>query len=91
MSLRHTIDIIVGRYPVTDSEINQFTPLRAASRPGPNLILHASISCKWTMRSNRAQNVRTAALNLILNRKGQTLHIVAVTAGPLPNVLTSLA
>jgi len=50
----------------------------------------ASISCKWTMRSDRAQNIRTEALNLIRNRKGNTPHIMAVTAEPLPTRLASL-
>ena len=99
-----TPDITIGRYPVSDSEINQvskvigedepicrFTPLRSANYRGPYLILHASISCKWTMRSDRAQNIRTEGLNLIRNRKGQTPHIAAVTAEPLPTRLASLA
>jgi hypothetical protein len=99
-----TPDIIVGRHPVSDVEVNQvttivdraepicqFTPLLAANRPRPCLILHASISCKWTMRSDRAQNIRTEGLNLIRNRKGHTPHIAAVTAEPLPTRLASLA
>lgn len=43
------------------------------------------------MRSDRAQNVRTEALNLIRNRKGHTPHIVVVTAEPHPGRLASLA
>jgi hypothetical protein len=43
------------------------------------------------MRSERAQNIRTEALNLIRNRKGNTPHITAVTAEPLPTRLASLA
>lgn len=54
-------------------------------------MLHASISAKFTMRSNRAQNSRTEALNLIRNRKGHLLHIVVTTAEPMPNRLASLA
>jgi hypothetical protein len=97
-------DILVGRQPVADNEINQITavvgdadsvcrlsPLRAANHPNPCWILHASISCKWTMRSDRAQNIRTEGLNLIRNRKGHTPHIAAVTAEPLPSRLASLA
>jgi len=97
-------DIVVGRYPVSDSDINQvttvvgeeesicqLTPFRASNRPGSSLILHASISCKWTMRSDRAQNIRTEGLNLIRNRKGNTPHIVAVTAEPMPTRIASLA
>lgn len=99
-----TPDILVGRYPLLDDELNsdtiivakdepfcQLTPLRAVNRPQSCLILHASISCKWTMRSDRAQNIRTEALNLIRNRKGHTPHIAAVTAEPLPSRLASLA
>ena len=54
-------------------------------------ILHASISAKWTMRSDRAQNSRTEALNLIRNRKGSLPHIVVVTGEPLPSRLASIA
>jgi hypothetical protein len=99
-----TPDIVVGRYPVADEEINrltqvidetiptaQLTPLRAVNRPTPRLILHASISCKWTIRSDRAQNIRTEALNLIRNRKGHVPHVSVVTAEPLPTRLASLA
>jgi hypothetical protein len=55
------------------------------------MILHASISCKWTIRSDRSQNTRTEALNLIRNRKGHLPHIVAVTAEPLPTRIAALA
>lgn len=97
-----TPDIVIGRNPVDDDEINaaeplidetdavaRLTPLRAANERRP--ILHASISCKWTMRSDRAQNTRTEALNLIRNRKGRTPHIAAVTLEPLPSRLASIA
>ena len=99
-----TPDIVVGRRPVADSVINspqviigddvnvsKLTPLRATNMPSAKPILHASISCKWTMRSDRAQNTRTEALNLIRNRKGHTPHIIAVTAEPMPTRLASLA
>lgn len=95
-------DIVVARFPVSDDEINHFgevvddsvteySPLRAANRPEETPLLHASISCKWTIRSDRSQNIRTEALNLIRNRKGYTPKIVAVTAEPLPTRLASLA
>lgn len=58
---------------------------------GGKPILHASISVKWTMRSDRAQNSRTEALNLIRNRKGNLPHIMVVTNEPLPSRLASLA
>lgn len=97
-----TPDIVVARYPVPDGEINadssilsekhnlcQYTPLRQTNSSVP--LLHASVSCKWTIRSDRAQNIRAEALNLIRNRKGHTPRIVAVTAEPLPTRLASLA
>jgi hypothetical protein len=54
-------------------------------------LLHASVSCKWTLRSDRAQNARTEALNLIRNRKGRVPAITVVTAEPMPSRLASLA
>jgi hypothetical protein len=54
-------------------------------------ILHASISCKFTLRSDRSQNTRTEALNLIRNRKGNLPHIVSVTAEPLPTRISAFA
>jgi hypothetical protein len=96
-------DILIGRYPVPDEEINahgdvvsgdgrsaRLTPLRASDEEQP-LILHASISCKWTLRSDRAQNARTEAVNLIRNRKGALPHVVAVTIEPMPTRIASLA
>ena len=93
-------DIVISRALCTDEEINapaKFVDgtistkadLRAANGGLP--LLHASISAKWTMRSDRAQNSRTEALNLIRNRKGHLPHIVVVTGEPLPSRLASLA
>jgi hypothetical protein len=98
-----TPDIVIARYPVSDIQINEhgpvldnldsriaaLTPLRYSNQQ--SLILHASISCKWTLRSDRAQNARTEALNLIRNRKGATPKIITVTAEPMPGRLASLA
>jgi hypothetical protein len=94
-------DIVVARSPVSDSEIDvkkilakgkdlpRFTPLRAANTTAPTL--HASISCKWTIRSDRSQNARTEGLNLIRNRKGHTPHIAVVTGEPMPTRIASVA
>ena len=49
-------------------------------------ILHASISAKWTMRSDRAQNSRTEALNLIRNRKGHLPHIAVLLVYLIPHL-----
>lgn len=93
-------DIVVARELCLDSEINQpgcfidghvclKTDIREANGGQP--LMHASVSAKWTMRSDRAQNSRTEALNLIRNRKGHLPHIVVVTGEPLPSRLASLA
>jgi len=97
-------DIVIGRWPVSDEEVNQdrlvitatdklanLTPFRQLNSQHLRLILHASVSCKWTLRSDRSQNARAEALNLIRNRKGRLPHIVAVTAEPLPTRIASLA
>lgn len=95
-------DIVVGKRPVDDKEINKkgtilkkndvsskLTPIRLTN--SKIVLLHASISCKWTIRSDRSQNARTEGLNLIRNRKGKTPHIAIVTAEPYPQRIASLA
>lgn len=98
-----TPDIIVAREPLSDDEVNSedeligpgdvlasHSPLRRSNRAPVLQMLHASISCKWTIRSDRAQNTRSEALNLIRNRKGNIPHIVLVTMEPLPSRLASI-
>ena len=93
-------DVVVYRSLYEDEELNngslvvtdnicKMADLR--KKNGGKPILHASISAKWTMRSDRAQNSRTEALNLIRNRKGHLPHIVVATGEPLPSRLASLA
>jgi hypothetical protein len=93
-------DIVVGRKPESDERINaeetlvddksaKLTSLRAANQSEP--ILHASISCKWTLRSDRAQNARSEGLNLVRNRKGRLPHIAVITGEPMPSRIASLA
>lgn len=93
-------DVVVYREPETDEDINSVqvivdddvaTATDLRKKNGGLPILHASVSAKWTMRSDRAQNSRTEALGLIRNRKGLTPHIVVVTGEPLPSRLSSLA
>lgn len=74
---------------IVDDTICKMADIRKSNGGKP--ILHASVSAKYTMRSDRAQNSRTEALNLIRNRKGHLPHIVVVTAEPMPNRLASLA
>jgi hypothetical protein len=53
--------------------------------------LHAAVSCKWTIRSDRVQNVRHECLQMIRHRRGRQPHLVTVTAEPLPTRLASIA
>lgn len=93
-------DVFITRAPEPDSYINQqenlvdersgrYGVVRRANQSRP--IVHAVVSCKWTLRSDRAQNARSEALNIIRNRKGQTPHIMVVTGEPSPSRLASLA
>ena len=93
-------DVVIIRWPEEDETINTggtivdeqqalLTPLRRNNNESP--ILHASVSCKWTIRSDRAQNARSEALNLVRNRKGRLPHVVVVTGEPTPNRIASIA
>ncbi|WP_329518670.1 NgoMIV family type II restriction endonuclease [Spirillospora sp. NBC_01491] len=93
-------DILVVRSPESDEAINrdqelvdadcgQYAVIRKANQD--RSIVHAMVSCKWTLRSDRAQNARSEALNVIRNRKGRTPHTVVVTGEPAPSRLASLA
>jgi len=93
-------DIVVVRDLECDKDIN--APANLISKATTNLaslrkenhgspLLHASVSCKWTIRSDRAQNSRSEALILVRNRKGRLPHIVVVTGEPLPSRIASIA
>ncbi|GAW28950.1 NgoMIV family type II restriction endonuclease [Carboxydocella sp. ULO1] len=93
-------DVIIVRHLLSEEEINEpmfFVDRKVSRRTairainGGKPLLHASISSKWTIRSDRSQNSRAEALNLIRNRKGHLPHIVVVTAEPLPSRLASIA
>ena len=95
-------DVMVVRYPESDTVINgdgaaplvdDHTALLTSARARRNTppTLHASISCKFTLRSDRAQNARSEALNLIRNRKGRLPHVVVITAEPTPGRIASIA
>ena len=92
--------LVVVRSTVEDAAINaaaclvndSVTTLASLRQHNGGLpLLHASISCKWTIRSDRAQNARSEALNLVRNRKGRLPHVMVVTAEPLPSRLASIA
>lgn len=93
-------DVVIERALVADEEINRpslivndkiahMADIRESNGGLP--ILHASLSCKWTIRTDRAQNSRSEAVNFIRNRKGRLPHIVVITGEPLPSRLSSLA
>jgi hypothetical protein len=93
-------DIVLARLPEEDDVINapellvdeataRLTSIRKVNQP--LAILHASISCKWTLRSDRAQNARSEGLNLVRNRKGRLPHIAVITGEPTPTRIASLA
>lgn len=93
-------DVVVVRDPETDKQINlnlplvdgtvaTRSPLRQAN--GALATLHASVSCKLTIRSDRVQNTRSEALNLIRNRKGRQPHMAAITAEPTPSRIAAIA
>lgn len=93
-------DIVVYRKPEPDGTINalrtivgpkeaHLTSLRETNGTAP--ILHASISCKWTLRSDRAQNARSEGLNLVRNRKGRLPHVTVILGEPLPSRIASIA
>ncbi|WP_237199224.1 NgoMIV family type II restriction endonuclease [Rothia nasimurium] len=93
-------DVIMTKAPQPDAYFNDgalrvddsvaaLTPRRLVNNEAK--FVEAIISCKWTLRSDRAQNARSEALNIIRNRKGRTPHIVVVTGEPTPSRLASLA
>ncbi len=93
-------DVVVVRQPepdyrinahkmLVDADVSRYSGLRQLNNTAE--ILHASISCKWTLRSDRAQNARSEALNLVRNRKGALPRISVITAEPLPSRIASLA
>ena len=90
-------DVVISRKPLPDqslafaidNNVAALSPLRATASEKP--LLHASVSCKWTIRSDRSQNTRSEALSLVRNRKGPLPHIVAITAEPSPDRIASIA
>lgn len=54
-------------------------------------LLHAAVSCKWTIRSDRVQNIRHENNQMVRHRRGRQPHLVAVTTEPLPSRLASIA
>lgn len=95
-------DVVVARKPVDDAALNRTTrlvdpmgplaslsSLRAAIQPKP--LIHAVVSCKWTLRSDRAEQVKAEARNLIRTRRGRVPHLALVTGEPMPSRIAAVA
>lgn len=98
-------DIVVSRLPLSDTDIDDVDTalsmggdaalvrsLRRVNLSGiPCELMHASISCKWTIRMGDTSAVPSEVFNLIRNRNGRLPHIVLVTAESLPTRLALVA
>jgi hypothetical protein len=88
------INQLVKRDPLLRVEIGQdyiiepdvTVGLGAGSLP----LLHAAVSCKFSIRSDRVQNIRHEGVALIRHRRGRQPHIVTVTSEPLPTRLAAI-
>jgi len=75
--------------PKVDDTVSTHASLRASVQRNP--ILHAVVSCKWTLRGDRAQNARSEALNLVRNRRAAYPTWASSPARPPPVRISSLA
>ncbi|WP_319469671.1 NgoMIV family type II restriction endonuclease [uncultured Pseudodesulfovibrio sp.] len=78
-------------YPlISDTDAPHTNLLKKAEDENlPNV--HAIVSIKWTMRSDRAQNARTEGVFSAQERRGKAPHFVVVTGEPRPSRIRSLA
>jgi hypothetical protein len=90
------LDELIKKNPVLRAEIGRDYVIKpdvcvGLEGTGAALFLHAAVSCKWTLRSDRAQNVRHEAVMLVRHRRGRLPHIVTVTSEPLASRIAALA
>ena len=84
----NTLSVEIGRdYLVTPDVTVGLTHGLTDEEP----MLHAAISCKFTIRSDRVQNIRHEGVILTRHRRGRQPHIVTVTCEPLPTRLAAIA
>jgi hypothetical protein len=93
-----TIDTLVAENPTLRTTLGRdyrikpdVTVALSRQQPTGSPFLHAAISCKWTIRSDRVQNVRHEFNQMSRHRRGRQPHLVTVTAEPLPSRLVSIA
>ncbi|MBT2488059.1 hypothetical protein J7E96_05830 [Streptomyces sp. ISL-96] len=90
---------LVRKYPELNVEIGRDYLIKPDVTVGANSsllpdkhpLLHAAVSCKWTIRSDRVQNIRHEFLQMIRHRRGRLPHLVAVTAEPMPSRIAAIA
>lgn len=82
-----TLRTEIGRDYLIAPDVTVGVPSSTGGAP----VLHAAISCKWTIRSDRVQNIRHEGVILTRSRRGRQPHIVTVTAEPLPSRLAAIA
>jgi hypothetical protein len=91
-----TLQRIVASTPELSAEIGRDYLIKPDVTVGirigkDELRLHAAIPCKWTMRSDRVQNIRHEGVILTRHRRGRQPHIMVVTMELLPSRLASIA
>lgn len=84
-----TLKSTVGRDYQVSTDVMVGVPNRWEG--GPQYMLHAAVSSKLTIRSDRVQNIRYEFGTLVRNRRGRLPHLVVVTAEPLPSRIVSIA
>jgi hypothetical protein len=82
----NTLSTEIGRDYLIKPDVVVSIPTPSGAR-----FLHAAIPCKWTIRSDRVQNIRHEGVILTRHRRGRQPHIVTVTPEPLPTRLASIA
>ncbi|MEU7950871.1 NgoMIV family type II restriction endonuclease [Micromonospora chalcea] len=84
-----TLKTTVGRDYQVSTDVMVGVPSHwAGTQP---YMLHAALSSKLTIRSDRVQNIRVEFGTLVRNRRGRLPHLVVVTAEPLPSRIISIA
>jgi len=82
----NTLSTEIGRDYLIKPDVVVSIPTLSGDR-----FLHAAIPCKWTIRSDRVQNIRHEGVILTRHRRGRQPHIVTVTPEPLATRLASIA
>ncbi|MFI0962363.1 NgoMIV family type II restriction endonuclease [Streptomyces sp. NPDC021080] len=85
-----TLRVDLGRDYIIKPDVTVGVKSPAADSTA-RLHLHAAVSCKWTIRSDRVQNVRHEFLQMIRHRRGRLPHLMVVTAEPMPSRIASIA